>query len=175
MHRGAWRATVHRVKKNQTWLSTETSIVAHVRDFTLCCIQIIFHICHILFTHSSVNGHLSCFHILAIMNYTAMNIQYFIVLNQNVILQRDHSNHSQNLDLNDFHLFSNIKLALTRMKIYSHRVVGWDSPGGPEAKTLCSQFRGPGSIPGQGTRSHRPKLKILHATTRTWHSQINKF
>ena len=172
MHRGAWRATVHRVKKNQTWLSTETSIVAHVRDFILCYIQIIFYICHILFTHSSVNGHLSCFHILANMNYTAMIIQYFIVLNQNVILQHDHS---QNLDLNDFHLFSNIKLAFTRMKIYSHRVVGWDSPGGPEAKTLCSQCRGPGSIPGQGTRSRRPKLKILHATTKTWHSQINKF
>ena len=36
----------------------------------------------------------------------------------NVIIQ----NHSQNLDLNDFHLFSNIKLAFTRMKIYSHQV-----------------------------------------------------
>ncbi|TEA38804.1 hypothetical protein DBR06_SOUSAS610174, partial [Sousa chinensis] len=29
---------------------------------------------------------------------------------------------------------------------------------------------GPASIPGQGTRSHMLQLKILHATTKTWHS-----
>ena len=41
---------------------------------------------------------------------------------------------------------------------------------------------GPGSIPGQGTRSHAPQLRILmpqlkvpQATTKTWHSQINKY
>ena len=33
---------------------------------------------------------------------------------------------------------------------------------------------GPGSIPGQGTRSHMPQLKIPHATTKTLYSQINK-
>ena len=40
---------------------------------------------------------------------------------------------------------------------------------------------GPGSIPGQVTRSHMLQLrvhmlqlKILHAATKTWHSQINK-
>ena len=32
-----------------------------------------------------------------------------------------------------------------------------------------------GLIPGQGTRSHMPQLKILHATTKTQHSQINKY
>ena len=34
----------------------------------------------------------------------------------------------------------------------------------------------PGLIPGQGTRSHMPhrRLKILHATTKTRHSQIKK-
>ena len=39
----------------------------------------------------------------------------------------------------------------------------------------------PGCIPGQGTRSHMPQLrvhmlqlKILHAETKTWHSQKNK-
>ena len=31
-----------------------------------------------------------------------------------------------------------------------------DFPGGPVAKTLHSQCRGPGSSPGQGTRSRRP-------------------
>ena len=29
-----------------------------------------------------------------------------------------------------------------------------DFPGGPVVKTLVSQCRGPGLIPGQGTRSH---------------------
>ena len=40
---------------------------------------------------------------------------------------------------------------------------------------------GPGSIPGQGTRSHMPQLRvrlpqlnILCATTKTWRTQINK-
>ena len=44
-------------------------------------------------------------------------------------------------------------------------------PGGPVAKPLCSQCRGP---PGQATRTHMPqvrvctpKLKIPHATTTT--------
>ena len=34
---------------------------------------------------------------------------------------------------------------------------------------------GPGSIPGQGTRSHMLQLKIPCATTKTWYSQINKY
>ena len=34
---------------------------------------------------------------------------------------------------------------------------------------------GPDSIPGQGTRPHMPQLKILHATMKTWCSQINKY
>ena len=47
-------------------------------------------------------------------------------------------------------------------------------------KTPRSQCRGPGSISGQETRSHI-SAKSLHAssknaqaTTKTWHSQINK-
>ena len=49
-----------------------------------------------------------------------------------------------------------------------------DFPGGPVAETLSSQCRGPGSIPGQGTRSHTTqwRLKILCAITQG--SQINK-
>ena len=34
---------------------------------------------------------------------------------------------------------------------------------------------GPGSIPGQGTRSCMAQLKIPCATTKTWCSQINKY
>ena len=35
----------------------------------------------------------------------------------------------------------------------------------------------PGSIPGQGTRSHMPqqRLKIPNPPTKTWYSQINKY
>ena len=43
----------------------------------------------------------------------------------------------------------------------------------PGAKIPCSKRRGPGSIPGWGTRSHmlqirvhRPQLKIPHASTK---------
>ena len=47
--------------------------------------------------------------------------------------------------------------------------------GGPVAKTLCSQSpECLTSIPGQGTRSHTPELKILHAAIKTRHSQIKK-
>ena len=42
-----------------------------------------------------------------------------------------------------------------------------------------SQCRGPSSIPGQGTRSCMPQLRVhmpqvLHAATKTWQSQINE-
>ena len=33
---------------------------------------------------------------------------------------------------------------------------------------------GPGLISGEGTRSHKPQLKIPHATTKTWCNCINK-
>ena len=49
-----------------------------------------------------------------------------------------------------------------------------DFPGGPVAKIPCSHCRGLGSVPGQGTRSHRLQLKdpyyatkIPNATTKT--------
>ena len=49
-------------------------------------------------------------------------------------------------------------------------------------RLLTPNARDLGSIPSQGTRSHMvqprvhmPQLKILSATTKTWHSQINNF
>ena len=41
---------------------------------------------------------------------------------------------------------------------------------------FCSPNAGGlGLIPGQGTRSHMLQIKIPHATTKTWQSQINIF
>jgi len=49
----------------------------------------------------------------------------------------------------------------------------WGFPGGSKAKTPRSQYRRPGLIPGQGTRSHMPQvkvhmlqLKITHTSTK---------
>ena len=49
----------------------------------------------------------------------------------------------------------------------------WDFPGGPVAKTLCSQGWGPGLITGQGIQSHILQLKTLCAAAKTQGSQIN--
>ena len=56
-------------------------------------------------------------------------------------------------------------------------------PGGPMAKTPHSQCRGPGFDPWSGNQvphaktksSHTTTNKILRATTKTLHSQINDF
>ena len=56
-----------------------------------------------------------------------------------------------------------------------------DRPGTSLAEIHASDAGGPGSIPGQGTRSHMKATKSLHVTakdlyaaTKTQHSQINK-
>ena len=69
-----------------------------------------------------------------------------------------------------------ISLEMSSMNISKYWL--WDLPSGPVAWQLCaSNAGGPGSITGQGTRSHvlqlgvhMPQLKILHAAIRTQHS-----
>ena len=60
------------------------------------------------------------------------------------------------------------------VNLFSTKVPKWDFPGGPVAQTLYSQCRAPSLIPGQGTRSHMPQLrvhmtqlKILHVARKT--------
>ena len=47
------------------------------------------------------------------------------------------------------------------------RDLGRDFPGGLVFQTLCSQFRDPGLIPGQGTRPHLPQLRMPRAIVKT--------
>lgn len=48
----------------------------------------------------------------------------------------------------------------------------WDFTGGPVATTPCSEYRGPWSLPGQGTRFHVQQLKFQQAATQIRCSQI---
>ena len=66
MNREAWSVAVHGVTKSQTLLSNWTDSIVYIY--------------HIFFIHSSVDGHISCFHVLVIINSAPMNIGVHIPL-----------------------------------------------------------------------------------------------
>ena len=85
------------------------------------------------------------------------------------------------------------KVMATHYSILAWRTPWTEKPGGLQSmwlhrvehnrvtNTLVFQWSrlhapdagGPGLLPGLGTRSHLPVLKISHAATKTWHSHIN--
>ena len=58
--RQAWRAVIHGVAKSQIWLSYWTEL--NWTEYSIVCMY------HSFLIHSSADGHLGCFHVLAIIN-----------------------------------------------------------------------------------------------------------
>ena len=74
-------------------------------------------------------------------------------------------------------VLSNVTLHIKEYLTFK-KVLLWDFPGGPVAKTPSSQLQGPQVQSLWGTRSHTPQLRvhmwqprILYATTKTQHHQ----
>ena len=77
MDRGAWWATVYRVAKSWTQLK-RLSKYSNIYQYLFT-----YHIC---FIHSSINGHLGCFHILAIIDSAVLNIGLHISFRISVLV-----------------------------------------------------------------------------------------
>ena len=89
MDREAWHAAVHGVAKSQTGLSDWTEVgssmllqmalfhsLLWLSHIPLCMCVCVLH--HIFFMHSSVEVHIVCFHVLAIVHSAAVNIDVHI-------------------------------------------------------------------------------------------------
>ena len=58
--------------------------------------------------------------------------------------------------------------------VFTLETIFRDFPDGPMAKTLHSQFRAPGMVSGQGTKSHILQLRSLHVALKASEQQKKK-
>ena len=91
MGRKAWYAAVHGVTKNWTQLSNWTELNVYTTMYIYIHIYI-YHIhiyiykSHNFFIHSSVDGHLGCFHVLVINNSTSIGNRVHIYIQIRVFI-----------------------------------------------------------------------------------------
>ena len=87
----AWQATGRGTAKSQTRLSNITFTFIYINIYICRCdiysSIVIFHYTHThtFFIHSSVNGHLDCFQVLAIVNSAAINTGVTVFLNYSFV------------------------------------------------------------------------------------------
>ena len=70
----AWWAAVYGVEQSRTWLKWLNSSSVYTHTHT-----------HVFFIHLAVNGHLGCFHVIAIVNGAVMNIGCMCLLSYSFV------------------------------------------------------------------------------------------